>query len=454
VTLSIRARLTLWHALVFAATLAVTVGVGYGIVRRQIARATDEALLRTQRQLTAALTVEAEERGGTLDAESAAEVLLSHADPQRPVAILLHGTAMGAPVLRDVLARLEPGYSTRGTFRLLLAPLRAGRTPFVVCTAQALEPGERVLGELRHAMLLTAPLALLIAISGGYLLSRKSLAPVAAIAAKAREIEAANLGERIAVANPDDELGRLAATLNDLLARLDASFATQRRFMADASHELRTPLAVLQGELDVTLSRDDRNAADYRSSLDVMRRSVLRLSRIVRDLLLLARADAGRYPARIERLYLDEVIAQTARELQTAATERGVALTADCGGELPMYGDEDLLHRMVTNLAENAVRVTPAGGQVNLRCERRGAVLRIEVRDGGPGIPQDALEKVFERFFRVDAARTASDNSGLGLPIARWIAELHRGTLRLERSDDQGSTFAAELPAEAGSSSV
>src|SRR5436305_9193691 len=178
-------------------------------------------------------------------------------------------------------------------------------------------------------MLATAPLALLVAALGGYVLARKSLAPVVRMSEKARAIGATNLTERIEVANPRDELGELAATLNDLLGRLDRSFSDQRRFMADASHELRTPVAILQGELDVTLSRGDRNAAEYRESLEVMHKTVRRLTRIVRDLFLLARSDAGDIPVKREPLYAGDVVSQTARAYKNLAAERGVALVAE-----------------------------------------------------------------------------------------------------------------------------
>jgi len=300
-------------------------------------------------------------------------------------------------------------------------------------------------------MLITIPIALLVASLGGYLLARKSLAPVVRMSAKARAIGATNLSERIDVVNERDELGELAATLNELLERLDHSFAAQRRFMADASHELRSPVAILQGELDVTLSRTDRDAADYRESLEVMRRSVRRLTRIVRDLFLLARSDAGEVPLKRDPVRLGDVVAQTVRAFRTVAAERQVALVAECEEEVMVRGDEDLLQRMTGNLIENAIKYTLAGTEVLIRCSGTGDEARIEVHDRGAGVPRDLKERVFERFFRVDPARsttTSADGSGagLGLPIARWIAEVHGGTLWLEKSDASGSAFVATLP--------
>src|SRR5581483_3363851 len=301
--------------------------------------------------------------------------------------------------------------------------------------------------------------ALLVATFGGYILARKSLRPVVRMSEKARAISATNLSERVEVANPRDELGELAATLNELLGRLDRSFSDQRTFMADASHELRTPVAILQGELDVTLSRDDRNAAEYRESLEVMHRTVRRLTRIVRDLFLLARSDAGDIPLKREPLYAGDLVQQTARAYKTVAAERGVTVVAECADDLPISGDEDLLQRMIGNLIENAIRHTRPDSDVRVRCLIEDERARIEVSDRGTGIPAGCREQIFDRFFRADPARTASNGSGagLGLPIARWIAEVHGGNLWLDRSGDDGSVFVVTLPLRrppAGSSRV
>jgi signal transduction histidine kinase len=269
----------------------------------------------------------------------------------------------------------------------------------------------------------------------------------------ARAISTANLGERIEVANPRDELGQLAITLNGLLSRFQEAFVSQRRFMADASHELRSPVAILQGELDVTLARNDREARDYRESLEIMQKSVRRLTRIVRDLFLLARGDAGQVPLRHERFYLDDVVTQTVHTFRTLAAERGVTLREEHTEDLVMRGDEDLIQRLAGNLVENAIKNTAAGGDVVVRCHRRDGELRMEVQDRGVGIPPELHEKIFERFFRVDLAHSPASGAngsgaGLGLPIARWIAVAHHGKLWLESSDANGSTFVASFPAE------
>jgi heavy metal sensor kinase len=336
-----------------------------------------------------------------------------------------------------------------GGYRVELAPIDMPDGRFVLAAATSLHDDAEMLGNARLAVSVAIPAALLLAWLGGWLLAKRSLAPMVDIGEATATISAKNLRERVPIANPNDEVGQLATVINGLLDRLERAFGQQRQFMADASHELRTPVAILQGELDVTLSRGDRDAADYRESLEVMHKTVRRLTRIVRDLFLLARSDAGDIPVKREPLYAGDLVAQTARAYKNLAAERGVALVAECEDDLLIDGDEDLLQRMIGNLLENAIRHTAAGGEVRLRCVLDGNAAWIEVHDQGDGIPAEHREQIFERFFRVDPARTGMNGSGagLGLSIARWIAEVHGGALWLERSSPEGSTFIARLAA-------
>lgn len=459
---SIRVRLTAWYALLLAVALLTADGVTYVVARKQIQRSADAALVSTTRNLVSGLRDEVEEGHGVLRLRSANELLAEFRDDDRGVVLLNAGgsefasqqTRVARSLDRALLRRLAGshhfGLMTVGNCaaRLYLSPIQLGAQTFAIASAQSLAPQQETLEDLRTAMAATAPVALLVAALGGYFLARKSLAPVVRMSEKARVISANNLSERIEVANARDELGELAGTLNDLMSRLDRAFSDQRRFMADASHELRTPVAILQGELDVTLSRDDRNAAEYRESLEVMHRSVRRLTRIVRDLFLLARSDAGDIPLKREPLYASDLVAQTARAYKTLAAERHASIVTQCDDDVPVDGDEDLLQRMIGNLIENAIRHTRPDTEVRVRCVVEGGRARIEVSDRGSGVPAECREQIFERFFRADRARTRSDGSGagLGLPIARWIAEVHGGALWLDQSGPEGSVFVAVLP--------
>ena len=311
-----------------------------------------------------------------------------------------------------------------------------------------------------EALFLVIPIALVIACAGGYFLARKSLAPVVAMSEKAARMGAQNLHERLPVLNPRDELGYLASTFNDLLERLTRSLEQQRRFMADASHELRSPVSIIRGEAEVALSQA-RTPEEYRGSLAIALDEARRLSQIVDDLFTLARADAGQYPLRPRDFYLEELAVECVRAARSMAAARGITLSYEPDGEMPIHGDEALVRRLTMNLLDNAIKYTPEGGKINVACQRAGNEYSLTVRDSGPGIPAEAQEKIFERFFRLDPARTqdrralgtvetaapATTGAGLGLAIARWIAEAHHGRLVLAQSDASGSTFAAFLPA-------
>jgi signal transduction histidine kinase len=252
------------------------------------------------------------------------------------------------------------------------------------------------------------------------------------------------------VQNPADELGRLAFSFNSLLDRLDQSFDRQRRFIADASHELRTPVAILSGEAEVALSRNSRTLEEYRDSLTTLHREAKRLARIVEDLFTLTRADSGQYPLSPQDFYLDELVASCVHSARTLALAKNITLTVNTPGELPIRADESLLRRLLLNLIDNAIKFTPPGGCITVASQAASGGFEVTVSDTGPGIPEELRSRIFERFFRVDPARsragTPDGGAGLGLSIALWIAEAHEGRLQLVRTESAGSTFSVFLP--------
>ena len=298
--------------------------------------------------------------------------------------------------------------------------------------------------------------ALIVAGFGGWFLVRRSLSPVMSMADRARQIGGENLSERLPVANPRDELGRLAATFNELLGRLERSLGQQRQFMADASHELRTPVATSRTAASVALQQPHRDEQDYRQTLEIIEQQTARLSRVVDDMFTLARADAGNYPIRKMPMYLDEVIDDIVRAARVVATTKGVtvdnALTVRSAS---FDGDEELIHRMVGNLIANAIRHAPPRTSVRVDLDRSASGYVIAVRDQGPGVSDDIRPYIFERFYRGDASRQrgplAHDGAGLGLALARWIARSHGGEVDLVRSSESGSTFVVALPSDAES---
>lgn len=330
--------------------------------------------------------------------------------------------------------------------------IRRAATQYLLITSESQSETDRDIASLRRILLLAIPAALLISAAGGYLLARKSLSSVLEMSMTVERITQHNLDQRVEVSNPNDELGQLASTFNRLLERLQQAFDSQRQFMADASHELRTPLSVVQTATQVTLEKPHRSEEEYRDALNIIEQQMRRLVRVVEQMFLLARADAG--ALRVERsgFYLDELLMESVRAAAVLAHRRGVHVQLPTLTESPCSGDEALLRQAFLILLDNAVKYTPAGGHVwvTLADEPQGYCVRVF--DTGCGITAEAATRIFERFYRVDKARSRSDVSphgagaGLGLAIARWIADAHQGTLILEHSEAGNTCFALRIP--------
>jgi heavy metal sensor kinase len=489
---SIRVRLTLWHTLAVAALLtAFSIATWIFLVRTTGTRA-DQSLDDVARAFVKVWGgVRAEEE--TSAAASSVVAASEFRDRDRRIVVF---NSSGRVIAMSDTTPLTPALSGQRLSHLQNGPLAAlvqnatprnqvfatlgdggnGGAPvrahairvsdegqsFTVLALRSLRAEEDASESFVTAVMVAIPIALLLAGIGGYLLARASLAPVVAMGRQARRISASNLDERLPVKNPRDELGGLAEVLNGLLGRLEQAFEheqrsaeQQRQFMADASHELRTPVAALSTVADVALARNDRDTSELREALDVVRGEGSRLGRLVDDLLLLSRADAGELPVRREQLYLEELLQDSARAARGLATTRGVSLIAPPAEEAPFVGDRHMLGRLLMILLDNAIKYTPRGGKVRLSLDRDTAAkrYRITVEDTGPGIPTWAAERIFERFFRVDASRgrAAEDNigissAGLGLAIARLAAEAHGGTVHLDATGSEGSRFVVTLP--------
>ena len=382
--------------------------------------------------------------------------------PALSVTALGHGLDQPAETTTGRFLTLE---DSEGGYRAYARPVRLGRVPYVVVTAQSLHAQSETIEELQVTYLAAIAVALSLSWVGGYLIARRSLLPVTAMSRQAAAISAANLHERLAVANPHDELGELATVLNALLARVHDALEQQRRFTADASHELRTPVAVLRSEAEIVLSRQERPAEEYRTAVTVMHQAIARMSTVVSDLFLLARADAGEQPLRLARFYLDELVIESVHTMRSVAANRGIVVRCKTESDLEYRGDEDMVRRAVANLLDNAIKHSTTGARVVVTVARTGAPAgthafagyRITVADTGPGIAPADQPHIFERFYRSNRLRArergdaggsydSNDGAGLGLAIARSIVEAHGGSLRLARSSSAGSEFAITLP--------
>lgn len=302
------------------------------------------------------------------------------------------------------------------------------------------------LGEFLGGMALGLPLAVVLACVGGYLLAGRALAPVGRMAARARTITADRLAERLPVDNPDDELGQLGTVFNDTLARLERSFETLRRFTADAAHELRTPLTALKSVGEVGL-RDSENEAACREVVGSMLEEADRLARLVDTLLVLTRADSHRVDLHRERLDLAAFAREIVALLEVLAEERSQSITIEGEQDVFALVDPLVVRQALINVLDNAIKYSPRDARIRVVVSRAGAEARLEVIDRGPGISAEHRDRVFERFYRVDKARSRETGGiGLGLSIARWAVEANGGTIELESEVGEGSCFRIRLP--------
>jgi heavy metal sensor kinase len=464
---SVRFRLTGWYVGVLSLVLiAFSMGV-YSMLARTIRDAADGQLVAAVDVLGRSLRHEVEEHEGKEKGEpSFQEVVLTvYRDSFPGVGIAVYqgerqvatkpgpeGRVPSHAASQFPKATFENIDIDRRPWRVLRQDLPikdAGSYQFV--TTAPLDPVEAELSGLRQTFFFAIPLALMAAAAGGFLLARKSLAPVVEMSETASRISSKDLSKRVAVSNPKDELGRLASTFNRLLERLEGSFALQRQFMEDSSHELRTPIYVAHTAAQVTLGHEGRSEDEYREALTTIDQQLRRLQHIVEDMFVLARADAGAYPLQVVDFDLGETVDECVRAAALLGQRHGVTVTGPDPQERPGRGDEGLIRQLVLILLDNAVKYTPAGGRVSVAIDESDPQsYSVIVRDSGPGIPAEARERIFERFYRVDKARSrsgvaAGSGAGLGLAIAQWITGMHGGGLSLIDTEREGSTFRATI---------
>ncbi|HEY4388579.1 MAG TPA: HAMP domain-containing sensor histidine kinase [Ktedonobacteraceae bacterium] len=322
-----------------------------------------------------------------------------------------------------------------------------GKTFAVLQVGISLEQQETTLRSLLLQLLLLVPLLLALGAVGSYWLAARALRPIDALTHTAQTIEAGDLHHRVPVPPTRDEVYRLASTFNMMLERLDAAFARQRRFVADASHELRTPTAVICNMAEMTLL----NAAtreEYAATLQTIMGESQRLGHLVNDLLALARTDEGQTRLEREPIRLDMLVQAVVTHLQTLAEERQITLEIQTGEAITLCGDEARLIQVFLNLGENALYYTNPGGHICFTARIVQEQACLVIKDTGIGIEEEHLPHIFERFYRVDPARVQAEKShcGLGLSIAEWVVRAHGGTISVESQVGQGSTFTVILP--------
>ncbi|MBX5473804.1 MAG: HAMP domain-containing protein [Thermoleophilia bacterium] len=440
--LPIRLRLTLAFAVAMAGVLA---GVGL-LVYHRVSGELLASLDQTLRSQAAEAARHATRERGLVDPDATggttlAQLLDAHgrllrAQPAGIPPLLTPAqsalAARGARVVRtlDIEGR-------DGEWRVLGVPVAGGEA---VAVARSLASREESLDHLRHELVLVLPLALLLASVAGYALAAGALRPVEAMRRRAEAVTAAHPG-RLPVPRSRDEVSRLAETLNDMLARLEAAFERERRFLADASHELRTPLALLRAELELALRRP-RSRAELEEALRSAAEETERLSRLAEDLLLIARADQGALPVRRERVAAGELLATVAGRFQTRARALGRELRVE-DSEALLDADPERVEQALGNLVDNALAY--GLGPVRLSAAERGGLVELHVQDDGPGFPEGFRERAFERFSRADEAR-GRGGTGLGLAIVDLIARAHGGGADLRNRPGGGADVWLAVP--------
>lgn len=464
--MSIRLRLTLWYTGLLAFTLIVFGALVYSGVRGILQANLDDRLA-AQTQDVIGL-IQAENDPFSVMASGRARLpSIDVFGSQYYIQILqLDGRAVQLsenlrgqrlPLPADLIINLAQGQQRYATviiepavrLRTITAPIvLADRAIGIVQVASSLASVDDALGVVRRALLLGSLLSLLLAAIVGSVLARAALHPIKTITGTARQItETQDLSQRIPVSVPNDELGRLTATINDMLSRLEEAFDGQQRLVADVSHELRTPLTTIQGNLDLLRRGAVDDPGMRADALRAIGDETARMRRLVNDLLLLAQADSGLQIQR-QPVELDTLLLEVYRQAQVMAGDVTVRLGAE--DQAIVEGDADRLKQLLLNLVVNALKYTLAGGTVTLTLRRSLGWVQIVVADSGVGIATEDLPHIFDRFYRADRSRTRSGGSGLGLSIAQWIAQVHGGRIEVESSVGVGSTFTVWLP-EAGS---
>jgi len=462
VTLTLRSRLTLIYTAVFGMLLVVISVVAYTVLAYQLdadvtARLSElttglHGYLRFGQQspaiafdssdpAEAAFVDEATRYYQIFDAASGR--LLVQSDALRPLG--LEFTPAEVRQFRDGRAPLDID-TDHGRLRLsnsVLTPPNGKR--YLLQVGISLAPMDRALERFLVLLVTGGPVGLVAVFVIGRWLARFALTPLTRLADSTRTINIDDLRHRLPVRGAKDELDAVAAAFNDTLERLEHAIGEMRQFSTALAHELRTPLAALRGDIEMAMLRSDDNTLQQRAASQL--EEIDRLKRLIDQILVLARAEAGEIPLTVSAVNLGTLAASLVDQIEPVAHAKGITMRCERADVVVVQGDADWLKRLVLNLVDNAIKFTPHGGQVVVGVSREGGVARLAVRDTGVGIDPDVKPHIFERFFRADPARSRGvDGVGLGLSLAKWIVDRHHGRIEVESQPGQGSTFTVRIP--------
>jgi heavy metal sensor kinase len=457
--LSIGIRLTLWYLAIFALAQVIFGAGMWLILRESLFDMVDDGLEAQVDDLTKFLQSQPKDRpfgelqdeiGQTYAVEHAGDYLQIYADSNlliyRSEFLKSHPAALLSPDQVD--RQIEGSRKIAGHhFRFLFQKLEVNGRVYTVEMGTPADDAVETLHLFRSYLLMFAPLLLLVAAGGGFWLSRRALSPVDTLVQSAREIGGTSLNRRLQKLETGDELQRLSDTLNEMLDRIEVAFLRITQFTADASHELRTPVSLIRTEAELALRRS-RGEAEYKESLRHILHEAERTTVLIEQMLALARTDSGREILQLQPTDLRRTLGGVVNNWQQVAVVRNLEFSSSLdSSDCLVRGDETLLRRLVDILLDNAFKYTPAPGCVHLTLHLKSDGAVITVQDSGVGISAEEHSKIFERFYRVDKARSrAQGGVGLGLAIAKWIVTRHRGSITVESKPEEGATFRVELP--------
>jgi heavy metal sensor kinase len=332
-------------------------------------------------------------------------------------------------------------------YRILERPVTVGGQPYLILVGGNLEDNRQLMARFSTGLEAAIPALLAVSALAGYLLSGRVLGPIGRLTSAVRSITIGNLSHRLPIDQTGDEIARLAETCNEMLTRLEAAVGRINRFTADASHELRSPISFIRAVAEFAL-RDPHLDADAAEALQEIHAESAEASRLIEDMLTLARADAGHPDLVFKPVDLAELVREVCDKVRPfAELKQQEFLIAGASDALAgVLGDRSRLRRLIWTLLDNAVKYTPERGRIETILERNGEDARLSIKDSGVGIAPALLPRVFERFFRVDPARSQVDGTGLGLAIAKWIADAHHAVLSVASTEGEGSTFSVVFP--------
>jgi heavy metal sensor kinase len=453
--LAIGARLTAWYSLILALSLCLFGTLAYFAMAHSIRSTIDRELGQRIQAVRDIIHEDAPSGLAALQDEFSELADSEGAGSRLRVAYQAGALIWASPQLQNVIEprRTEAGSSPFTAriegrrFRLLRQTVEVGAASYDIETAMSIEDFDRSLKQFRVLLVGLGPAFLILAAWGGHWLSRRALAPVDQITMAARSIGAQDLSRRLTVPRTSDELERLADTLNEMLGRLEAAFRSITQLTADASHELRTPVSVMRTDAEITL-RKPRSEAEYRQALSRILAEAEKVSHLIEQLLVLARADSASAALPLVRSSLNAALESACLQAGILAEAKHLSFSQSMA-EDPLWvdGDPASLERLFVILLDNAVKYTPSGGHVDVRLVSDDGFAVASIRDTGVGIASEDIAHVFDRFYRADRARSRdSGGTGLGLSIGRWIAEAHRGEIRVQSEPAKGSTFQVRIP--------